>query len=122
VEIWMNAHYFAPGDVAYCRARVCNLEAAPLVGHPLFVVLDVHGVYFFGPSFTTDLDSYLELFPEIPVGETPLEVLPPFTWPEGAGSDAGIVWYAALTDPTMSRLVGELGAWEFGWGSANRGE
>ena len=33
----------------------------------------------------------------------------------GAGTASGIIWYAALTDPGMTTLYGEMDTWTFGW-------
>lgn len=114
VEISMSSHLFHPGDLCSCNARVLNFETTALQGYPLFVILDVLGSYFFAPEFTS-FDSYLDQYPSIPMGETLVEVLPEFAWPSGAGTLDGIMWYAALTDPGVTGLFGQLGSWEFGW-------
>ncbi len=115
VEISMPAEMFHPGDTCWCRAAVCNAEGDTLSGYPLFVVLDVFGNYYFGPDFTELPDNYLDAYPEWPTGETIVEVLPEFFWPENAGTAEGIIWYAALTDPDVRNIFGTLGTFRFGW-------
>ncbi|MBN1356485.1 hypothetical protein JXA40_09530 [bacterium] len=114
VALWMPSHMFRAGDVCACKAAVCNSGPDPLAGYPLFVILDVFGSYFFAPSFNTEFDWYLNDYPSFPTGSTVVNVLPAFTWPE-AGTAAGLMWYAALTDPNITGLHGEMDAWEFGW-------
>ncbi len=114
VAVSMPGTLFHPGDLCGCSASVVNLDTAPIDGYPLFVVLDVYGSYFFAPGFT-EFDSYLDDYPAFPLGITTIDVLPEFVWPAGVGSANGIKWYAALTDPAMTGLYGELGTWEFGW-------
>ncbi|MBN1355366.1 S8 family serine peptidase [bacterium] len=112
VTLWMPSEYFTPGDPCACRVFVCNPDPDGYANMPLFVILDVYGLYFFAPSFS-DFDYYsLALVP----GEMEIEVLPEFTWPEGAGSASGILWYGAMTDPGITQLFGEMDTWEFGWG------
>lgn len=84
-------------------------------GYPLYVILDIHSTYFYGPRFTTEPDNYLSEISIIPTGLTPIEVLPEFIWPEGTGSESGIVWFGAITNPEVTDLVGEFGSFEFGW-------
>jgi len=116
VELWMPAHMFQAGDPCSCKVTVLNVEPEPLVEYPLFVILDVFSEYFFAPSFG-EYDNYLADYTVFPVGFTEVEVLPLFDWPEGAGSINGILWYAALTDPEITSLFGEMDTWSFGWDS-----
>ncbi|MBN1356169.1 hypothetical protein JXA40_07865 [bacterium] len=111
VRLWMPAHEFHPGDLCGCRAIVCNAEDTLLTGYPLFVILDVYGSYFFAPGFNA-LDFYSVNFHP---GETSLDVIPLFIWPENAGSARDILWYAALTDPDITVIYGTMDTWRFGW-------
>lgn len=116
VSIWMPSHLFHPNDPCACLVTVCNATGSTLINYPLFVILDVYGTYFFAPSFNQIFDNYLLLFPEYPINETEVTVLPGFVWPSGCGNASGIYWYAALTDPSFSNIFGEMDEWEFGWG------
>jgi YVTN family beta-propeller protein len=113
VTIFMPSDYYQPGDSCYCDASVCNAEGSSLNGYPLFVILDVYGFYNFAPSFS-DYDYFDQSFP---TGETIVNVLPAFTWPQNAGTASGINWYSAMTNPGITDLFGELGMFTFGWGS-----
>jgi hypothetical protein len=110
-RVFMPSHEFQPLDLCYCDVTVCNLSPNILAETPVFVILDIFGSYFFAPSFT-DFDYY-EM--DIQPGETVIEVLPEFVWPSGAGTLSGAMWYAAMTDPGITELVGELGIFTFGW-------
>jgi predicted outer membrane repeat protein len=112
VTITMPAHQFRPGDTCYCTVTVTNGEAEPLTDYPLFLILDVFGDYFYAPSFAREFEYYPGSWPP---GTTPVEALPEFTWPDTGTSASGIVWYAAITDPAVTRIVGEWDFWEFGW-------
>ncbi len=114
VEIRMPAKVFFPGDTCSCIVTVCNATGSILRDHPLFVVLDVYGTYFFAPSFTS-YDNYLNTYPAFEPGITGITVLDEFTWPAGCGDHNGIKFYSALTDPGISQIVGDMGTWEFGW-------
>ena len=106
---------FHGGETCWCRAIVCNAEGSTLENYPLFVILDVYGLYFFAPSFNQVYDSYLIQYPQFPAGETVVEVLPPFTWPVNVGNASNIKWYGALTNPEVTDLFGELDIFTFGW-------
>jgi parallel beta-helix repeat protein/predicted outer membrane repeat protein len=113
VELRMPSHYFKQGDVCGCDMYLCNPEQITHSDIPLFVILEVNGEYLFAPSFTEN-DHYiiLELLP----GLTPMEIIPEFAFPEGAGSATGITWYAGMTNSSMTELFGKMDSWEFGWG------
>jgi hypothetical protein len=115
VTVEMPLAVYHGGDTCWCRATVCNAEGNTLENYPLFIILDVYGLYFFAPSFNQVFDYYLTQYPQFPTGETVVEVLPPFTWPANVGSASGIVWYGALTNPAMTDLFGELSMFTFGW-------
>jgi hypothetical protein len=112
VTITMPSRHYQPGDPCYVTVTVTNADTQPLTDHPLFLILDVYGEVFFAPSFTTDFDYYPGPWPH---GTTPIEALPEFEWPDTGTAATGIVWYAALTDPAVTRIVGEWDVWEFGW-------
>ncbi len=115
VTIEMPLEMYYPGDTCYVTVTVCNATGSPLVDYPLFVILDVYGTFFFGPGFTGAFDSYLRDYPVFPWDATVVPVLDPFTWPDTGTSAAGILFHAALTDPEVSVLFGEMDTFEFGW-------
>jgi len=110
-RVFMPSRDFGPGDVCFCVVYILNPEDSAFEEIPVFVVLDVYGAFFFAPGFT-DFDYYTE---NIPPGEKKLDVLPEFIWPEGAGSAEGVVWYAALTNPEKTELLGQMGTFSFSW-------
>jgi len=105
--------YFVPGDQFSLTVSVCNAEQQPLTGYPLFIILETAGLYFFGPSFTEELDCYLELYPSFSPGWTRISVVPPMIWPDAG--HGGAICYAALTNPEVTALFGELDSWSFTW-------
>ena len=115
VTLWMPSNHFSPNDICSCSVTVCNDTGASLEGYPLFVILDVFSAYFFAPSFDPDYDNYLDLYPSFAPEKTVIDVLPEFNWPAGAGDVDGVVWYAGVTDPSISGLIGDYDMWIFGW-------
>ena len=107
----MPSHNFAPNNPASCTVSLWNPTDQVLSGHHLFAILDVHGNYFYAPSFSS-FDYFTANFP---VGLTKIIIIPEFTWPSGVGSASGLVWYAALTNPEMTSLASEIGVFDFGW-------
>ncbi|GEM_PF-3644197 len=114
VTIRMPAHEFHAGEICSCSVEVCNAESGSLVGYPLFVVLSAYGEYYYAPSFD-GFDHYGDRFPAFPQGQTLVEVIPAFAWPDNAGSGANCIWYAALLNPAMTSIFGEMDSWIFHW-------
>ncbi|MBN1550729.1 hypothetical protein JW979_04650, partial [bacterium] len=115
VTIWMPANYFWPGMPCACTVFICNPQPGNLVDVPLFVILDVYGIYFFAPSFSSfDYESVT-----IGTGWTRFDVIPPFAWPENSGSATNIIWYAALTDMDITTILGHYDSFVFGWGDSS---
>jgi len=114
VTITMPADYFYPSDICGCDVTVTVEDDSILSGKPLIVLLDIFRAYYFAPSFNTIFDSYSDI--DFPPGETTIEVLPEFYWPEGAGLASGVDWYAAIVDPSISYIIGCPGSFTFGWG------
>ncbi|HPQ42200.1 MAG TPA: hypothetical protein PLV45_17650, partial [bacterium] len=80
-EIDMPQDTYVPYDICWMYLWVTNHTGGILRDTPVFVILDVHGHYFFAPSFT-DFDYYRhDFYP----GRYAIVVLGPFEWPEGAG-------------------------------------
>ena len=115
VTVTMPSNLFHSGDTCNCMAVVCNAEGQAINGYPLFVILDVYGSYFFAPSFNDTFDNYLNVYPQFQTGETTIEVIPDFPWPDNVGAASGLIFYGALTNPAMTDLFGTLGTWTFGW-------
>ncbi len=113
VSIWMPSDHFTPGDTFSCYATVCNAEDQALLGYPLFVILKLFDSFFFAPSFTA-FDHYDSGF-GYPIGLTSIVIIPEFVWPEDQGTVEDAVFYGALTDPDMTRIVGDLDSIAFGW-------
>jgi hypothetical protein len=111
-KLWMPSDFFRPGEPCACRVFVCNPDVQTYESVPVFVILDVFGSYFFAPGFG-DFDYTIM---DVETGETELEVLPEFPWPDGAGSVNGVNWYAAMTNEAITALFGEMDMWTFGWG------
>jgi hypothetical protein len=110
-EVYMPKADYVEGDECYCDVIVCNPNAETYYDVPVFVILDVYGLYFFAPGFS-DFDYYVET---VAPGKMTIQVLPSFTWPGNVGSATGILWYAAMTNAAISELFGELGIFSFGW-------
>ncbi len=114
VTIWMPAHFFGTGDTCACAVNVCNPNWNSWNGYPLFVILDLAGHYYFAPDFI-DYDNYLDRRPYFEPGNTEITVLGHFPWPDNAGSFTNACFWAGVTDPGISTIIGEMDCWEFSW-------
>lgn len=110
VTIDMPSTSFGPSDTFYLNVDICNPSASMGVV-PLFVILDVYHELFFAPSFN-DFDHYhIQLFS----GFQSLPIIPAFAWPVDAGAADGILFYAGLTNPQITDLIGDYDFVIFGW-------
>jgi len=112
VRIYMPLKYYRAGDECFCDVYVCNPDDETYTDTPLFVLLDVYGEFYFAPTFT-GVDFYVE---DVVPGETLVSVIPHFIWPEGISPVSDIIWYAAMTNKSITEILGEWDMFIFGWG------
>ncbi len=113
VTLIAPANYFAPGSQFYLRIEICNTLHQPLWRIPLFVILEVQNTFWFAPSWSGDPVYYLE---DWPTGLTDISIIDEFPWPPDAGSYSGARFYSAMTNTSLTEILGDMDAWEFGWG------
>ncbi len=111
VRLAMPSHLFLEGDPCNLTCTIGN-PGSPIPSTPLFVILDAYGSYFFAPGWTQTADWYTRT---IATGEETETILPDFAWPGGVGTAENLVFYAAMTDPGITTLLGYLDSWTFGW-------
>ncbi|MBN2055632.1 hypothetical protein JW905_11955, partial [bacterium] len=114
VHLLMPDDYFTPGEQCYLMVNACNPGPEAWNMLPFFVILDVYGNYWFAPAWGTDFTYYDSLV--IEPGFHSFYAIDLFTWPGDAGSASGIKFWSAVTDMDITRIIGELGYVEFGWG------
>ncbi len=115
VTLEMPAEEFSEGDRCFLTAWICNDSYSTISGHPLFVILDVYGSYWFGPSWRSmeeGIDFYSD---DYEPGITQVTVIPEFNWPANVGSASEIVFWGAMTDPGITELFGTHSMVTFGW-------
>jgi DJ-1/PfpI family protein len=112
VELDMPAVHFEPGDPFFINAGIFNPKTTSLPGIPLFTILDVYGSYYFWPTWT-DLVDYKAI--TVDPGFMSVPLIPCFTWPSGTGTAEGITIYCAMTDSSLSAILGEYSIRTFGW-------
>jgi len=116
VELSMPSHHYTRGDACSLTASLCSPQPQP-IELPVFVVLDVYGAYWFAPGWRAWPDEGIDYYArELPPGVSGIDVIPQFEWPEVEGTAAGIFFYGAILDATQTQLMGQLAAWEFGYG------
>lgn len=109
--IEMPATMFHAGEACYCRLTVCNSTFDVIPDALVFVILEIVGQYFFAPGFS-GLDAYRI---DLPPDETVIDVIPVFTWPDSGCGAGTAAWYAAVTDPDITMILGAMDMFGFGW-------
>ena len=112
VTIEMPDNYFQEGDPFFCRVHLCNPSNETPIDSRVFVILDVMNTYFFAPDFTSF--DYFE--DSVPQGKSVITVIDSISWPGNSGSILDIHWYAAITNPEITKVLGEMDTCTFGWG------
>jgi len=113
VDLEISSNYFMPGMECFLTAYVCNTGVL-LKSTPLFVILEAGGSYFFFPTWQSAMDFY-EF--DMRSGLTIVPILEPFFWPDIDGSAEGLRFYGAITDMTISTILGVFDVVEFGYGT-----
>jgi len=113
-KIEMSSTLLESGDLCWCNAYAINPNLQePGVNIPLFVILDVFGELFFAPDFNEF--AYYTIADLQSSEKQAFSVLEEFPWPDIEGTVNGVFWYAGMTNPEMSDLLGEMDSLEFGW-------
>jgi hypothetical protein len=111
LDLQMPASSFQAGMTCSCSVSVYHSQSYSLGRCPLIVALEIAGMYFFAPGFSTSLDYFQEVF--VP-GYNAVSVLPEFAWPSGAGSGTA-TFYAGMLDPKMEQIVSNIDILSFTW-------
>jgi len=112
VSLWMPRNFYRPGDACALEATLINMDGPPLTAAPLFVLLDVHGQYYFWPHWTKNIEYVLT---DVPLGSTSIWILELYQWPGCQGEASGLAFYAALTDAQVTRIMGFSSNFQFGF-------
>jgi hypothetical protein len=108
---FMNQDMFEEGDEFILSVRICNNDPIDDIARPVFIILDVYGMYFCAPSWT-DFDYYE---PTIPACSCTEEQVLSFVWPSGVGEGFGLRFYCAMTNPEITSVIGDVSICEFGY-------
>jgi hypothetical protein len=110
VELMLSQNVFVPGDPFLLDARLANTEPSPF-NVELYVILDVYGDYWFGPSWTQTIEAF---HINGLLGVRTLEIFD-FNWPEIGSSADGIVFWAGMIREHDNELFGYLDRVEFAY-------
>jgi hypothetical protein len=120
VALRLPATFFRTGDRFQLDALLYN-RGAPITATPLFVILDVFGEYYLWPAWQR-FEGVLrrgydfQMVP-VPTGVRVRSIIPAFDWPPTGASAEGLRFWGVLTDPQVSRVLGESSVVEFGFSS-----
>jgi len=109
----MPSTHFTPGDPCYLKIKLCNPGPDTYDNVPVFVILDVYGAMYCAPTWSGF--DYFEF--DLNVGLEEITVLPEFSWPSGVGAADGLMFYAAMTDPDITYVLGSMDTFTFSWGA-----
>ncbi|HPQ41105.1 MAG TPA: IPT/TIG domain-containing protein [bacterium] len=111
----MPSHYFVPGTLCSLDLQMENIGPA-YSNASVFIALDVGvGQYWFSPSWRQFPGGFDYHSVNIPAGgSTSISILPPFTWPDGAGTFLGAGFIAAATS-SSGALISNVTMYPFGW-------
>ncbi len=113
VSIICPSDYFKAGDNFYLNVQICNTLGHGMDAVPLFVILEVNGSFWFAPNWE-QTPEYIST--DLAVGINTQVIIPEFTWPRDVGSFSGAVFWAALTNLSVTEIIGDYDRWVFGWG------
>ncbi|MBN2055163.1 hypothetical protein JW905_09590 [bacterium] len=114
VLLIMPDTWFTTGELCWLDAILANPSDTGVNGL-LLAALDVYGVYFWWPLWTEDVTYESLALP--PFSVRGRNLLQEFLFPPGGGYADGLRFLAAITDTGLTRVIGEIGIWEFGFES-----
>ncbi len=78
-----------------------------------YILLDIHGIYFFWPEWSPEPDSRMTALDGY---ATNAETILDFIWPEGSfGEEIGLYFWAALLKPKTTTVIGNIDHVAFGY-------
>ncbi|MBN1553026.1 M23 family metallopeptidase [bacterium] len=109
-----------PGSIFYVKGYLEN-PGTPESDMPVVFLLDIHGMYWFWPSWTRfhppeqpDIDWRVM---DIPSGSSLIDVISPFYWPDtGADAMSGLWFYGAVLTQDMASVFGNMDMAEWSYG------
>ncbi len=111
IDLVLSGTLFRAGDTFHLEALISNPGPDNYCNLPLFVILDVHGSYFYYPEWSMDLDYNMI---DLQAGIQRKQILL-FEWPEIDGDHTGIFFHAALLTDSFNAILGRWSSVEFGW-------
>lgn len=111
VRLNLSQSRFFPADSFDLDAHLTNPGPAAWAEQPLAVALDLLGVFYFYPQWTTGFQTAPI---SMPPGELAIELLR-FDWPGGVGHGGPAVIYGAMLTRDLSGILGQWDSVEFDW-------
>ncbi len=108
VELTLSQDTFYPGDIFLLNARTANAEPSPK-NVELYVILDVYGSYWFGPSWSQSIDFYLI---NGLLGVRTQEIFH-FEWPDTGSSAENIIFWGGMICQNDHSLFGYIDSIQF---------
>ncbi|MCD4769137.1 MAG: right-handed parallel beta-helix repeat-containing protein [Bacteroidales bacterium] len=106
----MPQTFYKEGDV-FCLDIKMNAPYARNLD--LYVILDVFGIYYFAPMWSTELDNETI---SIESGQSSMEIIGDFPWPQVSETVTGLRFWGALTEVGNFDLAADIDMEEFGYG------
>jgi len=95
MDLILSGHTFYPGDRFLLDAELNN-PASKNKDLGVFIVLEVHGTYFFWPEWDREINGE---WMNLPNGMTPISIFD-FTWPDTGTHSKGLIFWGVLLDDT----------------------
>ncbi len=124
LQLLLPRERFRAGDTFHLTAEVWNPDEVILAA-PLFVILEVHGVFFCWPSWrqmTADGQGIDYALRDVPTGATTYEIIPSFIWPAAAGAGYGLLFYGAIVEPDLTALLTPIDVVCWGYDTDHKNE
>ncbi|MBN2054081.1 hypothetical protein JW905_04125 [bacterium] len=115
VEVSMPDNMFTAGESCWVKAVIVNQTTQSYQNVNFLCALDVFGSYFWYPGWTEAVEFDTFNLPAETVRQR--DIIGEFLWPSGAGSANGLRFISAMTDSSMSSVIGDVGMWTFGYDS-----
>lgn len=114
-RLHMPRNHYSSGDPFWVTAELTHIGNT-LSDIRLFILLEVFGVYYFGPAwqaYPPAIDWWT--IRTLESGSTYLDAIPVFLWPENTGTIENLTFTGAITDEDITTIYGSISTRTFGF-------
>ncbi len=114
IKIELPQSEFTTGDTFFVSVAISNARD-PMTQIPLFVLLEIHGAYWFWPEWVAYPPDISFQPVDVPSGNSGVNIIDPFQWPATDTSADGLLFAAALVNQELTDILCPVDYFQWGY-------